>query len=89
MKAIAYWCALMFEGSLTACTYDTLEAPSNCLAPFELEVVTTTSSSCGLSIGSFEVRVLNPTPETELVQFSLDDINFQNQGTFEGLGAGS
>ncbi|MEM7575637.1 MAG: hypothetical protein AAF433_22225 [Bacteroidota bacterium] len=88
MNAFAYWALLMFAISLTACTYDQLEAPDNCLAPLELEVINSTPSSCGLSIGGFEVRVLNPSPEQELVNFSIDGENFQGSGQFDNLSAG-
>ena len=88
MKVIAYLALLMLAISLVACTYDQLDAPDNCLSPFELELVSSASSSCGLAIGSFEVRVLNPSPDQELTKFSIDGENFQESGQFSNLGAG-
>ncbi|MEM8525710.1 MAG: hypothetical protein AAGG68_13795 [Bacteroidota bacterium] len=75
--------------ALSSCVYNTIETEVICEEDIVLEVVAAQNSSCGLDIGQIETRVSNANAIEGTIEFSINGIAFQNNGTFNNLSAGS
>ena len=71
-------------GSIS-CTSDKLPAPLNCDDLEIPDILNVKSTDCGLSNGGFEVA----TRTDDFVEFSIDDLNFQQEKIFNDLAAGN
>ncbi len=72
---------------IPACTYDRLEFQPDCTGVLVLELVEVQASTCNQDVGSIEVQLAG-APNDD-ARFSLDGQNFQADGRFENLAAGS
>lgn len=72
---------------IPSCTYDSLEFQPDCTGEIELELVEVQASTCNQDAGSIKVAVNNNTDPD--LSFSIDGVNFQPEGEFTNLTAGS
>jgi len=72
---------------LMQCTYNTTEPEVDCTDFFELSVEGVENSSCGLSIGQFEIVVINASSIPGDLRFTLNG-ETQSDGVFTALAAG-
>lgn len=72
---------------IPSCTYDTLEFQPDCEGEIELELVEVQASSCNQNAGVIKVAVNNNTDPD--LSFSIDGVNFQPEGEFTALAAGT
>ena len=72
---------------IPACTYDSLEFQPDCTGVLTLELVEVQASTCNQNVGLIEVQ-LTEEPSGS-ARFSIDGQNFQADGRFENLPAGS
>ncbi|MEL6944004.1 MAG: hypothetical protein AAFO82_15185 [Bacteroidota bacterium] len=79
---------LLFFG-MSSCVYNTIETEVICEEEIILELVAAQNSSCGLDIGQIETRVSNANAIEGDIEFSINGIAFQNNGTFSNLTAGT
>jgi len=74
---------------LSSCVYNTIETEAICEENINLEIVAAKNSSCGLDIGQIEAKVNNASTVEGNIEFTINGIVFQNNGTFNNLSAGS
>lgn len=70
-----------------SCGYDSLSFEPDCENAVVLETVAVTASACDQEAGSIEVQVVDQTLID--VEYSIDGVNFQTEGKFENLSAGT
>ncbi|MEM6698575.1 MAG: hypothetical protein AAF599_09275 [Bacteroidota bacterium] len=88
MKSIIYVYIIALLG-LSSCVYNTIETEVICEEDIVLEITSFQNSSCGLDIGQIEASVNNANAIEGNIEFSINGIAFQNNGTFSNLSAGS
>lgn len=76
---------LLLLGMFFGCSYDKIPEPSDCGALPSIEISNVIATSCGQADGAFTA---NLNIDGQEVAFSLDGLNFQNNGVFSGLTAG-
>lgn len=72
---------------IPSCTYDSLEFEPDCSGVIVLELIEVQASLCNQNTGSIKVGVSNNADPN--LNFSIDGTNFQADGSFNGLAAGS
>lgn len=74
---------------LSSCVYNTIETEVICEEDIILEIMAVQNSSCGLDIGQIEAKVNNANAVEGNIEFSINGVAFQNNGTFSNLSAGT
>lgn len=82
-RLMALLCLIILGSS---CTYEQLPSPNDCSNLAAPQLVSVTEADCGVNNGALEVAMED---ETATYTFSIDGENFQNDGKFEGIGAGT